>query len=160
MPDNDQFNGPPPTDPFSQFWMDMMSKTAPGAFTAPRPSTSASDEMMKQFRQAFFDSWAAHCEQFLRSEQFLAMMKKSMDSALAFREQLNEFMTKTLHENQMPARSDTDSILLVLRSLEERVLERIERLNRRVDAIESRLGGSEQVSTGGDGKRRTKESTR
>jgi hypothetical protein len=160
MPDPGPFNGPHPTDVFSQFWMDMMSKMAPGAFTAPRASTSASDETMRQFRQAFFDSWAVHCEQFMRSEQFLGLMKKSMDSALAFREQLNEFLTKTLHENQMPARSDTDSILLVLRSMEERVLERIEGLNQRVSSLESRLGGTDPGTESGEGKRRPKESTR
>lgn len=161
MPDSSGFNGPNPTDPFSQFWFDMMSKMGAGAFTPPR-TTSPTDDMMKQMRQAFFDSWAKYCEEFMRSEQFLSMMKKSMDGALAFRTQLNEFMTKALHEKQMPARSDTDSILLVLRSLEERVLDRIERLSDRVANLETARtpSASEPPAAANDSKRRPKEPAR
>ncbi len=160
MPDSSGFNGPNPADQFSQFWFDMMSKMGAGAFTPPRTS-SPTDDMMKQMRQAFFDSWAKYCEEFMRSEQFLSMMKKSMDGALAFRTQLNEFMTKALHEKQMPARSDTDSILLVLRSLEERVLDRIEKLSDRVGNLETRTSpANETPNAVNDSKRRPKEPAR
>jgi hypothetical protein len=95
---------------------------------------------MKQVRQAFFDAWAEHCDEFMRSEMFLDAMKRSMDSALAFKQQMNEFLTRTLHENQAPARSDTDSIMLVLRSFEERVLQRIDDLGQRVTNLEAHVG--------------------
>jgi len=139
-------------DPFSRFWMDLMSKMSGTPF-APTAS-QLQDDTMRRMRQAFFDAWAQHCDEFLRSDAFLEVMKKSMDSALAFKQELNEFMTKALHDQQMPARSDTDSILVVLRSLEDRVLERIDRLSHRVDALESTVSGaSPEAATG---KRRPK----
>ena len=121
-------------DPFTKFWSDCVSKMT-GAGMTPSP-TQVSDDAMKQMRRAFFDAWAHHCDEFMRSPAFLDGMKKAMDGALAFREQLNEFMTRALHEGQAPARSDTDSIMLVLRSLEERVLDRLDRLEERVASME------------------------
>jgi hypothetical protein len=121
-------------DPFTKFWTDCVSKMT-GAGLSPTPP-QISEDSMKQMRRAFFDAWAHHCDEFMRSPAFLDGMKKSMDGALAFREQLNEFMTRALHEAQAPARSDTDSIMLVLRSLEERVLDRLDRLEERVASLD------------------------
>lgn len=141
-------NAPGPTgDPFSKFWMDCLSKMASAGFAPPSsPATGSSDEAVKQMRRAFFDSWAQYCEEFMRSPAFLEGMKRAMDSSLAFREQLNEFMTRALHEGQIPARSDTDSILVVLRSLEDRVLDRLDRLEKRVASMDRTQGdGSSDV---------------
>jgi len=130
----------PVGDPFTKFWMDCMAKMG-GAGFAP-PATPSSEEAVKQMRRAFLDAWAQHCEEFMRSPTFLEGMKRAMDSSLAFREQLNEFMTRALHEGQFPARSDTDSILVVLRSLEDRVLDRLDRIEKRVNGLEETRGGS------------------
>lgn len=131
-------------DPFSRFWMDLISKMSTGfAPTAP-PSQ---DETAKRMRQAFFDAWAKHCDEVMHSPMFLDMMKKSMDGALAFKQEVNQFMTKALHEQQMPARSDTDSILLVLRSMEDRVLDRLNKLGERVEKLENAVGGESVEET-------------
>lgn len=130
-------NSNPSTDPFTGFWLDLMTRMAGAA--RPQPATPSQDETFRQMRQAFFDAWAQYCDEFMRSPAYLEAMKKSMDGALAFKQQVNEYLTKVLHEHQIPARSDTDSILLVLRSLEERVLARIDELHRRVDDLNSRV---------------------
>ena len=134
-------------DPWSKMWADWVGQCAPTGF-APPPNR---DEASRQMRQAFMDAWARHCDEFLKSEAFLDGMKKAMDGALAFRQQLNEFLTRVLHENQLPARSDTDSILLVLRSMEERVLERIENLTKRMRALEDRAGAEEPIGSSESG---------
>lgn len=144
-------NNNTPSDPFTKFWSDWMSQM--GAMGLGQPAAPARDHMMKQMRQAFFDAWAQHCDEFMRSDMFLDAMKRSMDSALAFKQQMNEFLTRTLHEGQAPARSDTDSIMLVLRSFEERVLSRIDDLGDRVKDLEAHVGratakaGGEEDST-------------
>ena len=146
-------------DPFTMFWSDWMAKMT--GMGAPAASAPMQEQVMKQMRQAFFDAWAQHCDEFMRSEMFLDAMKRSMDSSLAFRQQLNEFFTRTLHEGQAPARSDTDSIMLVLRSFEERVLNRIDDLAERVTDLEAHLGrtaakaGADEqgARTGGPAKR-------
>lgn len=132
-------------DAFSRFWTDLMSKMTPPGMM-PQPSASAMEDATRQMRQAFFDSWAKYCEEFMSSEPFMESMRKSMEGALVFKQQINEFLTKSLHESQMPSREDTDSIMLVLRSVEQRILDRLERLTQRVEQMESRSEGEGSVT--------------
>jgi hypothetical protein len=152
----DQYNGSPfgsGNDPFTRFWTECVSKMTGGGFhPAPPP---LSDEALKQMRRAFFDAWAHHCDEFMRSPAFLDGMKKAMDGALAFREQLNEFMTRALHESQAPARTDTDAIMLVLRSMEERVLDRLDRLEQRVQILDSGVEAARDPGPAVTGRSRT-----
>jgi len=122
---------------FTKFWTDAMGRMAPqmGTMFGPQP-----DEVARQMRQAFFDAWERHCEEFMKSEAFLETMKKSMDHAIAFREQMNQLLTKTLNACQMPSHEDTDSILLAVRRLEDRVLKRVDELSRRVESMEAAVG--------------------
>jgi hypothetical protein len=121
------------TDPFAAFWTDWMSRMGGSA----TKSTSETPEAVKQMRQMFFDAWAKYAEQFMRSEQFLSAMKQSMDNALAFRQQLDQFLTQGVRNMQMPARGDTDHIVMLLRSLEDRVMSRLDDLDARITAVES-----------------------
>jgi outer membrane PBP1 activator LpoA protein len=134
-------------DPFVRFWSDIMSQMTQGGARAASFGPPQ-DEVARQVRQAFFDAWAKHCEEIMRSEQFLEAMKKSMDNALAFREQINKFLVKTLRDYQMPSQDDTDSILLAVRRLEERVLKRVDEMSQRVEAIEEQLGDRAAATSG------------
>lgn len=158
----DQYTGNPfgaVADPFTKFWTDCVSKISGAGLSPTTPKIS--DDAIQQMRRAFFDAWAHHCDEFMRSPAFLDGMKKAMDGALAFREQLNEFMTKALHEAQAPARSDTDSIMLVLRSLEERVLDRLDRLEERVASLdEAAAAQPDSASPSAPGKRQPATSKR
>ena len=134
------------TEAFTKFWTDMFSRmTPPGGVGMPFAPPSP-EETAKQMRQAMFDSWAKHCEDFMRSDVFLDSMKKSMDGALAFRQKLNDFLTKILQESQIPARSDTEAILLAVRRMEEKVLDRMESLTQRVEALEA--GNEDRAAPG------------
>ena len=124
------------TDPFTRFWSDIMAGMS-GGVGAPG---STQDDMMRQMRRVFFDAWAQQCEEFMRSDAFLAMMKQSMESALAFREKTNEYLNKALNDAHMPSREDTDSILIAVRTLQEQVLDRLDGLSKRVEALEARNG--------------------
>ncbi len=123
------------TDPFTKFWSDIMAGMGGAA-----PQGQAQEDMLRQMRRTFFDAWAKQCEEFMRSDAFLAMMKQSMETALAFREKTNAFLNKTLNDAQMPSREDTDSILIAVRSLQEQVLDRLDGLSQRVEALEARNG--------------------
>ena len=123
-------------DPFIRFWSDIMA-----GMSGSSPSRgSMQEDMLRQMRQTFFDTWAKQCEDFMRSEAFLAMMKQSLDNALTFRERTSEFLQKTLNDAQMPSREDTESILTTVRALQEQVLDRLEALTRRVEALETSTG--------------------
>lgn len=142
MTNSEQQSAGNPADPFTTFWSDFMSKMAPPSGMAPLPGMPAVPPMAggadfsKQMRQSLFDSMSSYCDDFMRSEQFLTAMRQSMDGALAFRQQLDKFLTSTVRSGQQPAREDTDHILIALRSMEDRVLKRLERLEDRLGELE------------------------
>ena len=125
----------PAADPFSKFWADMIAGASAVGMGQAFQSTGQEDSA-KQMRRAFLDAWAKLCDEFMRSDQFLDMMKRSMDSSLAFREQMNQFLGQTLQSGHIPSREDTDTILLAVRTLEQRVVDGLEKLSQRVDQLE------------------------
>lgn len=128
-------NGATTTDPFSQFWTDFFGRMgqAPEAARAAMPSPDASNEMVKQMQRVFFDAMAKYCEDYMRSEQFLTMMKQTMDRSLAFKQQLDQFLGQAQKGMQAPARADIDDLAGTLLKIEERVLDRLDALERRVN---------------------------
>ncbi len=111
---------------------------------------SPQDEMLKQARRVFLDTWGQQCEKFMGSEPFLEAMRQSMDQSIAFKQQLNDFLKRTLHDNQMPTRDDTDSIVEVLRSVEQRVVDRLDTLSQRVEALEAKVDSRSSAQAGSD----------
>jgi hypothetical protein len=125
-------------DPFMRFWTDLMSKMTAAGVTPPHPS----QDLMQQLRRAYFDALAEQADQFLRSETFLNAMKQGMESSLAWQQAINQFLQKGLATAQIPSRADAEQLVVLLRGMEERVLDRIEDLSRRVATLESARGGS------------------
>lgn len=145
MPQTDEQTA---SDPFGQMWTDLFSRMGmPGAAPMPSmPSAAASNETVKQMQRVFFDALAKYFDDFMRSEQFLNMMKQTMDRSLAFKQQVDQFLTKLHHGTQTPTTGEMSDIAGVLRNIEERLV-------RRMDAIESKVAAVEEP-------RRTKGSAR
>lgn len=135
MNEQEKTSESPAVDPFSKFWADMMAgASAVGMGQAFQPT--GQEDSAKQMRRAFLDAWAKSCDEFMHSDHFLDMMKRSMDNSLAFREQMNQFLGQALQTGPVPTREDTDAILLAVRTLDERVMNRLDELSRRVDQLE------------------------
>lgn len=127
-------------DVWMKMWSDMMtnvaSATMKAASGASAPASPPPPDPARQMRDAFFDAWSKYCDEFMRSEPFLQMMRQSMQNSLAFRQQVNQFLSRSLSNAQMPNRSDTEDILRMLHSVEDRVLDRLDDLVRRVELLE------------------------
>ncbi len=133
MSDNHTQNA---TDTFTQFWGDMLSRMnaqAGGSSGAGQMSPEAS----RQMQRLFFDAMAKFFDDFMRSEQFLGMMKETMDRSLALKQQVDQFLTQLHRGTQTPAKADVDDISGLLRSIEANVLDRLERLESKVAAVEA-----------------------
>lgn len=125
---------------FQQIWGETFSKLMQLGFTfSPE---SAPPEFMRQMRSGIFQALAQSWEHFLRSPQFMEGMKQHMDNAIAFRKMSSEFFTKMRHETQSTSKDDIDAIMLTVRHMETRVLERVERLTARIDHVSQQLDGS------------------
>jgi uncharacterized protein YdiU (UPF0061 family) len=123
---------------FQKVWTDSMSRimqTALGAEShAPPP------EVLKQIRGGIFQALAQSWDEFMRSPQFLESMKQWMDNAINFRKMTNDFMGKVRNEMQAPSRDDIDTVMLTVRHMEKRLLDRVEDLSAQVAALNQRLG--------------------
>lgn len=124
-------------DPFVAFWSDMMSRMASAGMTPQNPPP----EFVNAARRAFFDAMAHYADQFMRSEAFLSAMKQSMDNALAWQQMMNQYLQRGLQTMQMPTRADADHVVLLVRGMEERLLEKLDELGKRVERIEAAQGG-------------------
>lgn len=128
---NNPFVGP---DPFIRFWSDFMGKLASAGIAPPQPAP----DILKDIRRTFFDALAEQADQFMRSEAFLGMMKQGVESSLAWQRTISQFMQKGLNAAQVPSTADADHFVVLLRGMEDRIVERIDDLAKRVDQLETK----------------------
>src|SRR5436305_1977047 len=114
-----------------RIWMDTFSRMMQTAFsTTP---DAAPPEMLRQMRSGIFQALAQSWNEYLRSPQFAEGMKQWMDTAIFYRKATNDILTKARHEAQAVAREDIDGVLLAVRHLEKRLLDRMEELETRIE---------------------------
>jgi hypothetical protein len=134
---------------FQKIWSDTFTKMMQLGFTfSPE---SAPPEFMKQMRAGIFQGLAQAWDHFLRSPQFLEGTRQWMEQALAFRKLTSDFLTKARHETQSTARADVDTLMLAMRHMETRILDRVEDLAAEVAECKARLDG-EQATASPDNK--------
>lgn len=124
---------------FQKIWTESMSKIMQSAFTFG--SNSPPPDVLKQIRSGIFQALAQSWEEFMRSPQFLESMKQWMDNAINFRKMSNDFMAKVRNEMQAPSRDDIDTVMLTVRHIEKRLLDRMEDLTAKIDELNNRLDG-------------------
>lgn len=128
---NQGASGIPGMDAFQAFWSDFAARMASSGVKPPTPDAAA------QMRKAFFEAMSQHAEQVLRSEAFLQAMKQGMDNALAWQHALNQVMQKGLAAMQMPSRTDAEHLAVLVRGMEDRLLDRLSEIEQRLERIES-----------------------
>lgn len=140
----DQTGTFPGPEQWMKYWQEMMQASG----MAPQPQAMPSPaDFARRMQEGFLDMWARHLDEFMRSETFMNMMKQSMESALRFRQQMDELMQKALESSGQASRRDTDDIMQFLHSFEDRVLDQLQNLTRRVDAIEKASGNGSPAGT-------------
>ncbi|HXE52585.1 MAG TPA: hypothetical protein VN541_06185 [Tepidisphaeraceae bacterium] len=124
-----------------ELWADMATKMA-SAGLAAGPDTPPPDAARKM-RAAFLQALSQQADQFLRSPQFLEFIKLSLDSSIQTREQLNDFFTRLHHEVQGVARQDIDHVLAGIHQAENRIMDRLEEITRRLEDLSRRVNAME-----------------
>jgi len=133
----------PPPDPsqLMQMWLEFATKmSAAGSAVAPESPPS---DAAKQMRGIFLQALGQATEQYMRSPQYLASVKQSMDSSVAFRQQLNDFMAQLRHATGGLARPDIDCLLMAVRRCETRTLDKLDELANQLNNLEDRLNALE-----------------
>lgn len=143
----------PGADMFTRAWSDFASQMmkAGVAFTPD----SAPPQAAKEIRSAMFKAWGDYCDQFMRSPEFLDMMKQSLSVSVQARKQLNDFLGQVQHDFQGASRQDVDQLMLSFRRLERRIVDEMERLTDKLGDLATRLDQIQQDldDRGKDGKK-------
>jgi hypothetical protein len=126
--------GPNPTEAFGRMWSDFMSQMGAAGF-APQPSMN--QDAMKHAQRMFMDAWSRYLDDYMRSPQFLEMLKRTMDNAMSFKQQMDKFVAQSLKTSGVPSREDADYTIEVLHGMERRLNKRLDELSDRISAMES-----------------------
>ena len=126
---------------FQKIWAESLTKMMQATF-AMSPN-SAPPEVLRQMRSGLFQALAQSWDEFMRSPQFLEGMRQWMESAINFRKMSNEFMARVRNEMQAPSREDIDNIMLSVRHMEQRLLDRLDELSGKIHQANGRPAASE-----------------
>jgi len=114
---------------FQKMWMESASKMVQASLSLNPNSDPAA---VRQMRSGIFQALAQSWEEFMRSPQFLQGMKQCMDSAVSARRLTGDFLAKVRNEMQAPSREDIDTVMLAVRHLETRLLDRVDDLSTQI----------------------------
>jgi uncharacterized protein (DUF2267 family) len=99
------------------------------------PDTAPPDAL-RQMRAGVFEALARSWDEYMRSPQFLDAMRQWMDNAVAFRKISNEFLGRVRNEVQAPSSSDIDTVMLAVRHMEKRFLDRLDEMSTHLERLD------------------------
>jgi hypothetical protein len=132
-------------------WLETMTKLMSAAVATD--ATQPPPDAARQLRDASLGAMGEQVDKYMRSPQFLDVMKRSLDAQISFRKQMNQFLTDAHHSVQGVAKADVEALSDSFRQMERRVLDRIETLCERVEKLSERLHAldADKARGGGDG---------
>jgi sRNA-binding protein len=129
---------------FQKIWTESVSKTMLAAFKFTPDSMPP--DMMRQIRSGILQSLGESWNEFMRSPQFLEGMRQWTENAISFRKMSNEFLGRIRNDLQAPSRTDIDTVMLSVRHMEKRLLDRIDELSAQIAAQQNASGGLASAS--------------
>jgi chromosome segregation ATPase len=109
-----------------------------GVWSEYSPDSPPPEEMRKM-RSGMLKAMASTWDDFMRTPQFMEMMKVGLNGTLDLRRMARDGMNKIHEQFETPTKEDLDSILLAIRHVERRILDRLEGMDDRVRNIVERI---------------------
>jgi len=127
---------------FQKLWTDSLADMS-SAWSQFSPGSPPADEMRKMrggMMQVLAETWDAY----LRTPQFMEMMKASLNGALDLKRLARDGMNRVHEQFENPSKNDIDDVLLAIRHVERRLLDRLEGLDDRVANLDEKIDKLEQ----------------
>jgi hypothetical protein len=122
---------------FQKLWMDSFANMA-SIWSQFSPSSPPSDEMRKM-RGGMLKVLAETWDEYMRTPQFMEMMKASLNGALDLKRIARDGMNRVHEQFENPSKQDIDDVLLAIRHVERRLLDRLEGLDERVANLDEKI---------------------
>lgn len=107
-------------------WMDSITGVA-NAWSQYSPENPPPDEL-KKMRKGILDVISASWEDFMRTPQFMEIMRDTLNNSITWQSYAKDSVNKMHDVTQTASKKDVDSLLLAIRHIEKRVLDRVEGL--------------------------------
>src|SRR5215468_6561939 len=127
---------------FQKLWLDSFANMASiwSQFSAGSPPVDEMRKMRGGMLKVLAETW----DEYMRTPQFLEMMKASLNGALDLKRMAREGMNRVHEQFENPSKQDVDAVLLAIRHVERRLLDRLEGLDDRVANLNERIDKLEQ----------------
>ena len=127
---------------FQKLWMDSLANMTSvwSQFSPGSPPTDEMRTMRGGMMQVLAETWDAY----MRTPQFMEMMKASLDGALDLKRLARDGMNRVHEQFENPSKNDIDDVLLAIRHVERRLLDRLEGLDDRVANLDEKIDKVEQ----------------
>jgi hypothetical protein len=135
---------------FQKLWMDSFANMG-SVWSQFSPGSPPIDEVRK-IRGGMLQVLAETWDEYMRTPQFMEMMKASLNGALDLKRLARDGMNRMHEQFENPAKEDIDGVLLAIRHVERRLLERLEgldgrvaNLNEKIDKVDQRIAKQENA---------------
>jgi uncharacterized protein YdcH (DUF465 family) len=135
---------------FQKLWTDSFANMA-GVWSQFSPGSPPIDEMRK-IRGGMLQVLAETWDEYMRTPQFMEIMKASLNGALDLKGMAREGLNRMHEQFENPRKEDIDDVLLAIRHVERRLLDRLEgldgrvaNLNEKIDKVDQRIAKQENA---------------
>jgi hypothetical protein len=122
---------------FQKLWLDSFANMA-SIWSQFSPASPPSDEVRKMrggMLKVLADTW----DEYMRTPQFLELMKASLNGALDLKRMARDGLNRVHDQLENTSKQDVDDVLMAIRHVERRILDRLEGIEERVTNLDDRL---------------------
>jgi hypothetical protein len=122
---------------FQKLWTDSLANMA-SVWSQFSPGSPPTDEMRKM-RGGLLKVLAETWDEYMRTPQFMEIMTASLNGMLDLKRMARDGMNRVHEQFENPTKNDIDDVLLAIRHVERRLLDRLEGLNDRVANLDEKI---------------------
>jgi hypothetical protein len=122
---------------FQKLWLDSFADMA-SIWTQFSPSSPPSDELRKM-RSGMLKVLAETWDEYMRTPQFMQLMKASLNGVLDLKRMARDGLNRVHDQFENTTKQDIDGVLMAVRHVERRILDRLEGIEERVTNLDDRL---------------------
>ena len=131
----------PLVQPFIEFWTSYIRQANENTRQLVENFDGASD--VKTWQRRWSDAVSKSMDAYLRSPMFLQAMKQNTDLMIKAKLQTDDLATEVARNANIPTAGDISGLFERLHTVEEVILQRMERIDQRLQAIEAQTGATQ-----------------
>jgi hypothetical protein len=131
----------PVVKPFVDLWSDYLKRADDAARDFLDEFDASSN--VNTWQRRWHDALSKSLDAYMRTPAFLQAMKQNTDAAVKFKRQFDDLTTEVARNMNLPMASDISGLFERLHSIEEAILVRLGRIEKRLEKIEGQVDAGE-----------------